>query len=198
MRDHESMPDNPPAELAAVLESLRIFRSPTCRGFRLENRLFLPQPRERVFAFFADAMQLQHITPEWLHFSVLTPPPICIAQGTILDYQLRLHGMPLRWQSCISAWQPPERFVDEQLRGPYRRWHHEHLFTEVDGGTLCRDVVDYEVYGGRLVHSLLVRADLLRIFDFRQSKLCEIFSIDLTQHTSALASEASPQNARSQ
>jgi ligand-binding SRPBCC domain-containing protein len=129
-----------------------------------------------VFEFFSDAFQLETLTPSWLRFSVLTPPPICIATETIVDYRLRVHGVPLRWQSLISAWEPPLRFVDEQMRGPYRRWHHTHLFEVVDNGTLCRDIVDYAVYGGRLINALFVRPDLLKIFAFRQAKLRELFS----------------------
>ena len=105
------------------------------RGFRLESAVILPHPRECVFAFFADAMQLETLTPTWLQFEVVTPGPICLQEGAIIDYRLKLHGFPIRWRSRISVWEPPFRFVDEQIRGPYRRWEHEHLFEEVDGGT---------------------------------------------------------------
>jgi ligand-binding SRPBCC domain-containing protein len=98
-----------------------------------------------------------------------------IVAGTVIDYRLWVHGVPVRWQSRISQWDPPWRFVDEQTRGPYRRWHHEHVFEAADGGTLCRDLVDYEVYGGSLINFLLVRPDLFRIFAFRQRKLRELF-----------------------
>ena len=150
--------------------------SPTGRGFRLQAELFVPRPRNEVFAFFSDASELQTLTPPWLHFSILTPAPIAMAAGTRIDYQLRLHGIPLRWQSLISVWEPPLRFVDEQTRGPYRRWHHEHAFTEVEGGTMCRDTVDYAVLGGRLVEALFVRPDIRRIFAFRQQKMRELFA----------------------
>lgn len=151
---------------------------PTPSGFRLEASQILPHPRQRVFALFADAHQLQTLTPPWLSFRVLTPPPIEMATGTVIDYRLRVHGIPLRWRSRISRWEPPERFVDEQLRGPYRHWRHEHIFEVVDGGTLCGDVVDYDVYGGSLVNALLVRRDLAKIFAFRQQKLRELFPAD--------------------
>ena len=144
-------------------------------GFRLEAAQFLPQPRDRVFQFFSDAFQLEKLTPGWLEFSVLTPSPIDIEAGTLVDYRLELHGIPIRWRSLISAWEPPRRFVDRQMRGPYRRWQHEHVFESVDGGTLCRDIVDYDVIGGRLVHALFVRPDLLQIFAFRHDKLSSIF-----------------------
>ncbi len=152
-------------------DSITIGPHPSSRGYRLAASQFLPQSRERLFEFFADAFQLETLTPGWLHFSVLTPAPIQIARGALIDYRLRLHGIPIRWQSVISVWEPPFRFVDEQTRGPYRRWHHEHQFEEVAGGTLCRDIVDYEVYGGPLINTFFVRRDLLKIFRYRQDKL---------------------------
>ena len=154
---------------------IQIGRSPLIHGFRLEAAQFLPEQRDRVFAFFSDAFQLEAITPPWLHFSVLTPAPIRLVTGTLIDYQLRLRGLPVRWQSRISVWEPPFRFVDEQVRGPYRHWHHEHIFEDVDGGTLCRDVVDYAVPGGRMIDALIVRPDVRKIFQFRQQKLSERF-----------------------
>lgn len=163
---------NEPAERQ---DSISIGRSAAGRGFRLKAVQYLPYPRDQVFEFFSDASNLQSLTPSWLHFSVVTPPPIRIAAGTLIDYRLRVHGVPLRWQSRISVWERPFRFVDEQTRGPYRRWLHEHVFELADGGTLCRDNVEYEVYGGSLVNSLFVRPDLFKIFAFRQSKLCELF-----------------------
>lgn len=145
-------------------------------GFRLEAVQLLPQAREQVFQFFSDAFQLEKLTPGWLEFSVLTPSPIHIEAGCLIDYRLKLRGIPIRWQSLISAWEPPLRFVDCQTRGPYRRWHHEHLFEAVDGGTLCRDIVDYDVIGGRPVHALFVRPDLLKIFAFRHAQLSNMFA----------------------
>jgi ligand-binding SRPBCC domain-containing protein len=155
--------------------SVLIQRAPDGRGFRLTASQFLRQPRDQVFAFFSDAFQLQILTPPWLHFSVLTPAPIRIEEGTLIDYRLRVRGVPMRWQSCIREWEPPLRFVDLQTRGPYRRWNHQHIFETADGGTFCRDVVDYAVYGGSIIHALFVRRDLLSIFAFRQSKLRDLF-----------------------
>src|SRR5262249_3770022 len=152
---------------------INIQRATDGHGFRLVASMYLPRPRAEVFAFFADAFRLQDLTPSWLHFEVLSPRSLRIEQRTLIDYRLRLRGVPLRWQSRISVWEPPLRFVDEQMRGPYRRWHHEHQFEEVPGGTLCRDVVDYDVLGGRLVHTLVVRRDLEKIFAFRHQKLRE-------------------------
>jgi ligand-binding SRPBCC domain-containing protein len=140
----------------------------------LESELFLPRPRVEVFPFFADAFNLERITPAWLRFRILTPPPIEMRPGLRIDYALRLHGLPLRWQSEITAWEPPDRFVDEQRRGPYRLWRHEHTFEELDGGTLVRDRVRYEVPGGGLVDRVLVRRDLDRIFSFRREAIARL------------------------
>ncbi|HKI69625.1 MAG TPA: SRPBCC family protein, partial [Verrucomicrobiae bacterium] len=104
--------------------------------------LWLPQNRETIFRFFADAHNLETITPPWLSFYVLTPGQIEMNQGTLIDYRLRVHGVPLRWQSEITVWEPPLRFVDVQRRGPYRRWIHAHTFESRDGGTLCGDYVE--------------------------------------------------------
>jgi ligand-binding SRPBCC domain-containing protein len=151
-------------------------RTENGRGYRLTAELYIPQPREMVFAFFSDAMRLQDLTPPWLHFHVLTAPPIAMHEGTLIDYRLRVHGLPMRWQSRISAWDPPHMFVDEQTRGPYRLWRHTHCFEEQGAGTLCRDVVDYATPGGWLVDRLFVRPDLRKIFGYRQWRLAEMFA----------------------
>ena len=145
-------------------------------GFRLKAEMTVDRPLEQVFAFFSDAMQLERITPPWLNFSVLTPPPIAMHQGQLLDYRLYLHRIPIRWRTEIAAWEPPFRFVDQQLMGPYRRWYHEHTFEVVDGRTLVRDDVHYIPRGGKLIHKLFVRPDLEKIFQFRQDTLFKIFS----------------------
>jgi len=141
----------------------------------LRSEVWIPRPREEVFAFFSRAENLEALTPRWLHFSILSPRPIAMEAGTRIRYQLRLHGIPLRWESEITAWEPPHRFVDEQRSGPYRRWIHEHQFLEHDGGTTVRDIVQYSVAGGMLVHRLFVAPDLDRIFEFRRQKVAEIF-----------------------
>ncbi|HEX7376367.1 MAG TPA: SRPBCC family protein [Pirellulales bacterium] len=157
--------------------NIHIDEKPDGRGFLLRAEQLLPAPREEVFALFSAARELQELTPPWLHFAVLTPEPITIAAGVEIDYRLRLRGVPLRWRSRISAWEPPLRFVDEQVRGPYRYWRHEHTFEALPEGTLCRDLVEYAVLGGRVVHRLLVRNDLLRVFAFRQQRLAERFGL---------------------
>jgi len=96
-----------------------------------------------VFPFFAEARNLETLTPPWLKFEVLTPAPIVMRPGTLIDYRIRVHGLPIRWRTEITAWDPPHRFVDVQLHGPYTLWHHTHTFEERDGGTLCLDHVRY-------------------------------------------------------
>ncbi len=141
----------------------------------INTELWLPRPREEVFPFFADARNLQALTPDWLHFQVLTPDPIVMRPGARIDYQLRLHGIPVKWQSEITEWDPPHRFVDEQRRGPYKLWKHEHIFAERNGSTLVIDRVVYAVPGGALVHFLFVQRDVNRIFEYRRLKLRELF-----------------------
>ncbi|MCA9122943.1 MAG: SRPBCC family protein [Planctomycetaceae bacterium] len=156
--------------------SITIGKQPSSRGYCLTTELRVPEARDRVFEFFADAYQLEAITPPWLHFSVLTPRPIEMCPGRLIDYRLRLHGVPIRWRSKISDWQPPFQFVDEQLKGPYHYWHHQHTFEEVSDGTLVRDVVNYAVPLGFILHPLLVRRDLTRIFEFRRDALGSVFT----------------------
>lgn len=145
------------------------------KTFRFESRIWLQRPLEVVFAFFADARNLEQLTPPWLRFEVLTAGEISIAAGTRIDYRLRLRGIPIRWQSEITAWNPPRRFVDEQCRGPYRLWIHEHLFREHNGLTLAEDRVQYAVHGGAVINRLFVAPDLARIFHYRREKLVELF-----------------------
>jgi ligand-binding SRPBCC domain-containing protein len=137
--------------------------------------VWLPRPREEVFPFFANAHNLARITPPHLHFRIVTPGPIEMRPGAIIEHRLRVRGLPIRWRSEITAWEPPHRFVDEQRRGPYRAWIHEHTFEEHDGGTLCRDHVRCAHFGGPLVHRFLVRPDVERIFAYRAAALRELF-----------------------
>ncbi len=156
-------------------------RNPERRGWILETELWVPQPLADVFSLFADAFQLEAITPPWLNFQVVTPRPIEIREGTLIDYRLRLHGIPIRWRSEISTWEPPYRFVDEQRKGPYRRWYHEHTFEEHKGGTLCRDRVEYDVPGGWAVNRFFVAPDVKRIFEYRREHFPRVLAAQLAQ-----------------
>lgn len=144
--------------------------------FELTARAALARPRSEVFAFFGDAANLEALTPPWLGFEIRTPRPIAMGQGALIDYRISLRGIPVSWRTEITHWEPPHRFVDEQLRGPYRLWVHEHTFEEQpDGTTLAADRVRYAVLGGRLVNRLLVERDLRKIFAFREAKMSELF-----------------------
>lgn len=140
-----------------------------------ESELWLPVPREKVFPFFADARNLEVITPPWLNFHILTPGEIPMRVGAIIDYQLRIRGLPIRWRTEITGWNPPHSFMDEQRRGPYRLWRHTHTFTEKDRGTLCHDRVEYAVLGGALINKLFVRRDVETIFNYRTEALKKHF-----------------------
>lgn len=143
----------------------------------LVRMTWLPRIPELVFPFFADAWNLEQITPPWLHFRILSEGPLRMGEGVHIDYRLRLRGVGFRWRSLISAWDPPRRFVDEQNRGPYRLWRHEHLFEERDGGTVMTDRVVYRAPGGRWIDRWLVRPELDRIFDFRTRRLETLFGL---------------------
>ena len=145
------------------------------KEYTLRAEQWLPRPRDEVFSFFADARNLEALTPPWLKFEVLTPAPIEMRPGALIDYRIRVHGLPIRWRTEITAWNPPHRFVDVQLSGPYTLWHHTHTFEERDGGTLCRDDVRYRPRGGALMNWLFVDRDVKKIFDFRQERLRAFF-----------------------
>lgn len=144
-------------------------------GYLLHSTVRLPRPRDEVFPFFADAHNLDKLTPAKLRFQVLTPGPIEMSEGTLIDYRLKIRGVPVKWRSEITVWEPNHRFVDEQRRGPYRWWRHEHLF-ECDGDeTIAIDNVSYGVIGGALINRFLVAPDLIDIFQFRTEKLLSNF-----------------------
>jgi ligand-binding SRPBCC domain-containing protein len=142
----------------------------------LERSQRVEAPIERAFAFYGDERNLEPLTPPWLHFEVTTPRPITMASGTLLEYRLRLHGVPIRWRTRIEDWEPPRRFTDFQEKGPYSLWEHTHTF-ETDGEvTVIHDRVRYAIpLGpiGALAHRLFVRRDLERIFDFRRDAVAE-------------------------
>jgi ligand-binding SRPBCC domain-containing protein len=143
---------------------------------RFQTQLWLPQPRDRIFLFFSNPHNLDRLTPAWLKFEILTPLPVLMKQGALLDYRLRIRGLPVRWQSEITVWDPPGRFIDRQTRGPYSLWIHKHLFEDCQGGTLIGDNVEYAAPGGRIVQKFFVAPDLERIFKHRHRVLEELFN----------------------
>lgn len=147
------------------------------KTFTYQDEQWLPTPRAELFPFFSEARNLEAITPPWLVFEVLTPGRVRMGAGALIDYRLRVHGIRFRWQTEITAWEPPHRFVDEQRRGPYRLWRHEHTFVEAGAGTLCRDEVEYRVAGGALVNRLFVRREVERVFAFRREALAARFGV---------------------
>lgn len=161
----------------------------------LERTQRVELPIVETFELFADAFNLEALTPPLLRFRVVTPPPIEIGVGTLIEYRLRLHRVPVRWQTRIEAWDPPHQFIDNQLRGPYRLWHHTHRFEPDGGATLIHDRVRYRIgFGplGAVADRLLVRGDLERIFDFRREAIA-----NLIEARSASRSSASPRRGSS-
>jgi len=145
------------------------------KWFSLKKSLELSANLYDVFPYFAEASNLETITPPWLQFKILTPKPINMAIGARIDYRLHIHGFPLRWQSEITEWNPPFGFTDEQRMGPYRRWIHRHRFHETNAGCLVEDEIEYAVWGGSLINSLMVQKDLTKIFDYRHRIIKEKF-----------------------
>ncbi len=145
----------------------------------LESVQFVGRPLPEVFAFFSDAGNLERITPGFLHFRILTPRPVAMRTGALIEYRIRLFGIPLRWESVIETWEPPARFVDVQRRGPYALWHHLHEFRAVPGGTLVVDRVRYALpmgILGEIGHALFVRRSLGRIFGHRREAIGAILA----------------------
>jgi ligand-binding SRPBCC domain-containing protein len=142
--------------------------------YRLAREQVVAAAPAEVFEFFSRARNLETLTPPWLRFEVVSTEPIEMCHGTRIEYRLRLHGVPLRWVSRIEEWHPGRGFVDRQVRGPYRLWHHRHEFEPHRGGTLVRDIVHYSLpLGplGALAHTAFVRRDLEAVFEYRQRQI---------------------------
>jgi ligand-binding SRPBCC domain-containing protein len=138
----------------------------------------VPRPLPEVFDFFSRAENLEALTPPWLNFKILDVKPQPVRQGTLINYSLRIHGIPLRWISEIVEWEPPHRFVDLQLRGPYKLWRHEHRFEPRDGGTLISDTINLSLplgFLGQLAYKIKVQSDVRQIFAFRKNKIRTLF-----------------------
>ncbi len=161
------------------------------RVYALEYVQDFPRRREEVFRFFEDAFNLDTITPPLLRFRILTPRPIHMRSGALIDYRLRVRGVPVRWRTRIEEYEPPHRFVDRQVRGLYRLWRHEHTFEEIEGGTRMTDRVVYitplaGTWLGSILHDRLVRPDLESIFCYRRAKLAALLG-EFTQCESDVA-----------
>jgi ligand-binding SRPBCC domain-containing protein len=150
---------------------------PVPQPYVLRSTVFVPRPRQEVFTFFARAENLGTLTPPELGFRIITSLPIVMEAGAIIDYTIRLWKFPMVWRTRITTWEPPLRFVDEQLRGPYRQWTHQHTFIEVEGGTRIEDEVHYRLpFGiiGRVI-APAIRLQLGRIFRYRESTVQSLF-----------------------
>lgn len=147
-------------------------------SYVLQREQWVAAPLNEVFAFFSDASNLETLTPPWLQFRIVTPQPIMMQPGAQIDYRIDWRWFPIRWQTEIVEWSPPWRFVDVQLRGPYKSWHHTHSFMSVDGGTRVEDVVRYSLplgIVGRIAHGVAVKSDVARVFDYRAERIAELF-----------------------
>jgi ligand-binding SRPBCC domain-containing protein len=147
----------------------------------LRREIFIPHSRTRVFSFFADARNIERITPPWLHFHVVDPAAIAMRNGATIRYKLRIRGVPATWVSEIVEWDPPNGFVDIQRKGPYKSWRHRHRFEEEDNGTRMVDEVRYELpFGvlGNIVHRLIVRRDVERIFNYRNACIPALIEVE--------------------
>ena len=163
------------------------------RCYTLRTEQIVPAPLERVFDFFSRPENLEQITPANLYFSILTPHPIKMRVGALIDYRIRIRGVPQRWRTLISYYDPPHCFIDEQLRGPYAKWVHRHTFARVEGGTRIADEVQYAMpLGaiGRLVHWAFVRRELETIFAFRTACIARLFGTEHGLPTSGKLSAA--------
>jgi len=142
--------------------------------YRLLREQLVARPLDEVFSFFSKPENLEAITPAWLHFRTMTVAPSPVQTGTLIRYSLRIHGVPLHWTSRIVEWAPPHSFVDEQVRGPYRTWHHTHRFVAEGNQTRIVDDVLYALpFGpmGRLAHRMKVKSDVEKIFAFREMRI---------------------------
>jgi len=142
-----------------------------------------PLPVAEVFAFFEDPRNLARITPPWLNFRILNPESIRMRAGAEIDYVIGWLGLPMKWKTLIVTYDPPRLFIDEQARGPYALWHHEHTFEPTAGGVAIRDRVDYRLplgVLGRVAHAVMVKRQLLGIFRYRQTAIARILNVPLT------------------
>jgi ligand-binding SRPBCC domain-containing protein len=145
----------------------------------LETKTIIQKPLSEVFDFFSKAENLNRITPKELEFKIITPLPIKMYAGTLIDYKIKLNGIPFSWRTEICTWDPPHKFVDQQLKGPYAKWHHTHEFKDLGDG--CTEMIDRVVYKSPgwifepIIHNLFVKKRVEAIFKHREKTLLEIF-----------------------
>jgi len=150
------------------------------KTFEINMKQYINKPLEVVFEFFSKPENLEMITPKSLSFNILTPTPIKMEKGSLIDYTIRLFGIPIHWRTLISDYEPPFRFVDQQIKGPYTFWHHTHTFRLVEGGVEIIDQVKYSLplgWLGTLAHAIWVRKDLEKIFEYRKTVIQNYFEI---------------------
>ena len=146
--------------------------------YQLKREQWVPAPVEEVFSFFSDARNLEALTPPWLNFQILAPAPVEITTGTTIRYKMSWHGIPIRWKTEITRWDPPHAFEDVHLSGPYKLGHHTHRFETERGGTLMTDIVRYALplgVLGRIMHAIAVRANVESIFEYRYDRVQDLF-----------------------
>ena len=151
------------------------------KTFEINMKQYINKPLEVVFEFFSKPENLEMITPKSLSFNILTPTPIKMDKGSLIDYTIRLFGIPIHWRTLISDYEPPFRFVDQQIKGPYTFWHHTHTFKLVEGGVEIIDEVKYSLplgWLGTLAHAIWVRKDLEEIFEYRKTVIQNSFEIN--------------------
>ncbi len=144
---------------------------------KFTTQTIIEKPLETVFSYFSDAANLQDLTPPWLHFKIITKLPIDMKKDALIDYQLKLYGIPFHWQTKILGWSPPDHFVDIQLKGPYKEWIHIHRFEKQGKNTIMNDQVYYSLPFGWLsipARYLLVRKNIEKIFDYRRKQLINL------------------------
>ena len=148
--------------------------------YTLKKEQIIPRNILDVFGFFSKPENLSVITPSKMGFKILTPSPIEMKEGALIDYTVKIIGLPIRWTTLITKYDPPNLFIDQQLKGPYSMWHHTHNFKKLnDNETLIEDIVIYSVpysFIGGLIHSLYIKRDLEKIFSYRSKKIKEIFN----------------------
>lgn len=149
------------------------------KTYNINTKQIIKRPLDDVFEFFSRPENLEKITPKNLAFKILTPKPLVMKQGAVIDYTIKLFKMPIHWRTLITSYEPNHMFVDEQMKGPYSLWHHTHIFKETDEGVEILDNVVYAIpFGiiGRILHYLWIKRDLKNIFEYRKTIINQVFS----------------------